>query len=161
MLLRNWLMSKAQSRGWTIVLLFCGVLGAQEQEKEDDLAGRSLDELLNIKINTAAKYEQTSREAPAAVTIITAEDIKTYGYETLEDVFKSVRGFYTSNDRNYSYVGVRGFSRPTDFNNRILLLLNGHTANEDYHGLALIGTEAEQPLDLRGGISRAFARQLR
>jgi iron complex outermembrane receptor protein len=121
-------------------LTLAGRLGAQEPDST--LAALSLDELLNIKINTAAKYEQTISEAPASVTIITADEIKAYGFATLEDVFKSVRGFYTSFDRNYSYLGARGFSRPTDYNNRILLLINGHTTNENYYGSAYLGTEA-------------------
>jgi len=118
------------------------------QEPDSTLTGLSLDELLNIKISAAAKYDQTISEAPASVTIITAEEIQAYGYETLEDVFKSVRGFYTSYDRNYSYLGARGFSRPTDYNNRILLLINGHTTNENYYGATYIGTDAGLNLDM-------------
>ncbi len=30
----------------------------------------------------------------------------------LADILKSVRGLYVGDDRNYSYVGMRGFSRP-------------------------------------------------
>jgi iron complex outermembrane receptor protein len=120
-------------------LILAGRLGAQEPDSA--LAALSLDELLNIKISAAAKYEQTISEAPASVTIVTADEIKACGFATLEDVFKSVRGFYISNDRNYSYLGARGFSRPTDYNNRILLLINGHTLNENFYGAALLGTE--------------------
>jgi iron complex outermembrane receptor protein len=108
----------------------------------------SLEELLSVKISTATKYEQTISEAPASVTIITSEDIERYGFQTLEEVFRSVRGFYVSNDRTYSYLGVRGFSRPTDYNNRILLLLNGHTINENIFGGAAIGTELGLDLDI-------------
>ena len=108
----------------------------------------SLDSLLNTRISTAAKYAQKTSEAAASITIITSDDIKRYGYQTLEDVFKSVRGFYVTNDRNYTYLGVRGFSRPTDYNDRILLLINGHTVNEDVYGSALIGTEFGLDLDI-------------
>ncbi len=100
-----------------------------------------LDSLLNIKISAATKYDQTVSEAPASVTIISSEDIARYGYRTLSDVLRSVHGFYTSNDRNYAYVGIRGFGRPTDYNDRLLLLVNGHTLNEDVYGSAAIGTD--------------------
>ena len=117
------------------------------QEDEQEIREVSLDSLLNTEISTAAKYEQTVSEAPASVTIITAEEIERHGYRTLEDILKSVRSFYLSNDRNYSYVGVRGFGRPTDYNSRILLLINGHSTNESVYGSALVGTERGLDLD--------------
>jgi len=101
----------------------------------------SLDSLLAIEISAATKYAQKPSETPASITIITAEEIKRFGYQTLEDVFKSIRGFYVTNDRNYTYLGVRGFGRPSDYNDRILLLINGHTTNENVYGGALLGTE--------------------
>lgn len=102
---------------------------------------------MNETVNTAAKYEQTVSEAAASVTIITAEDIERYGYRTLDEILAKIRGFYTRNDRSYSYLGVRGFSRPTDFNNRILILLNGHILNENVYGTANIGTDLGLNLD--------------
>lgn len=129
-----------------------GVFSSSAQEKNSPdsaaAAGMSLDSLLNVKINAAAKYEQTAGEAPASVTIITSDDIDHYGYRTLSDVLNSVRGFYTSYDRNYAYVGVRGFGRPTDYDDRNLLLLDGHTINENVFGSASIGTELG--IDLKG-----------
>jgi len=107
----------------------------------------SLDSLMSLEISSAAKYSQTARDAAATVTVISAEEIRRYGYRTLEEALASVRGFYTSNDRTYAYLGVRGFSRPTDYNDRILLLLNGHSLNENVYGSALIGTELGWSLD--------------
>lgn len=107
-------------------------------QTQTDITNISLDSLLNIKINTASKYLQTSAEAPASVTIITSKDIESFGFETLDEVLLSVRGYYISNDRNYTYLGIRGFSRPSDYNNRILIQLNGHTLNENVYGSAFI-----------------------
>ncbi|MDA1190387.1 MAG: TonB-dependent receptor [Candidatus Poribacteria bacterium] len=99
----------------------------------------SLEALLKTPINAASKYDQTSKDAPASVTIITSDEIERFGYETLGEILASTRGFYYSDDRNYGYVGVRGFSRPTDYNNRILLLLNGQSMNEGVYGSAFVG----------------------
>jgi outer membrane receptor for ferrienterochelin and colicins len=108
----------------------------------------TLEDLLNVQISTAAKYDQTSSQAPASVTIITAEDIERYGYRTLDEILTSIRGFYSRNDRNYVYLGVRGFSRPGDYDNRILMLIDGHTLNEDIYGAPFVGTDLGLNLDV-------------
>ena len=98
---------------------------------------------MSVEVGTvfgAAKREQRVTEAPSSVTIVTAEDIRTFGWRTLAEALNSVRGFYITNDRNYAYVGVRGFGRPSDYNNRVLLLVNGHRYNDNVYDQALIGT---------------------
>ena len=115
---------------------------ALAQEAQGDPLGLSLDSLLNIQISSASKYDQTAREAPASVSVITSEDIERYGYRTLAEALVNVRGFYGSYDRNYFYLGVRGFSRPTDYNNRILLLIDGHPTNENFYDSAFLGSTA-------------------
>jgi outer membrane receptor for ferrienterochelin and colicins len=103
-----------------------------------ELAELGLEELMRIEITAAAKHPQREREAPSAVTVITREEIRDHGWRTLAEVLRSVPGFYTSSDRNYGYVGVRGFLRPGDFNSRILLLVNGHTYNDDIYQQAYV-----------------------
>lgn len=99
-------------------------------------------------VYAASKYEQKVSEAPSSVSIITAEEIRRYGHKTLVDILRSVRGFYSSYDRNYSYLGVRGFGRPTDYNNRVLVLIDGHRINEGIFDGAYIGTEFMLSVDL-------------
>lgn len=135
---------------WGILLgmtLLLKPLDTKAQEMEAEVDSLSLESLLDIEISAASKYDQTTREAPASVSVITSEDIRRYGYRTLAEVLNSLRGFYTSYDRNYAYVGVRGFGRPTDYNNRVLLLINGHTMNEGLYGGMTIDTIMPLNLD--------------
>lgn len=107
----------------------------------------SLEALLDTRVSAASLYAQTAADAPASVTIVTAEDISRFGWQTLEEVLSWVRGFHTTNDRNYSYVGVRGFSLPTDYNNRVLLLLDGNPVNDAFYGMMPAGFDLG--IDLR------------
>ena len=89
----------------------------------------------------ASERLQPVTEAPASVSFITAQEIARYGYRTLADILRGVRGIYVTNDRNYSYIGARGFGNPGDYNSRILLLINGHRVNDNIYGQAEIGAE--------------------
>ena len=107
----------------------------------------SMQDLMSVEVvSTASKFPQAIREAPASITVVTAEEIRRFGYRTLGDVLRSVRGFYTTYDRNYAYVGMRGFARPGDYNTRVLLLVDGHRLNDDIFDQAPIGTDF--PIDL-------------
>ena len=125
-------------------LVFYGASFAQDLSAVDTI---SLESLLETEISTAAKYAQTPFEAPASVTIITADEIKSQGFKTLTDLLATVRSFYLTNERNYGHVGVRGFSRLLDFNLHTLILINGHTVNENIFGSAPAGTELMIDLD--------------
>src|SRR6185436_12590008 len=95
----------------------------------------------------ASKYEQKVTRAPAAVTIVTGEEMSQFGHRTLADVLRSIRGLYVTTDRNYANFGIRGFSRPGDFNTRVLLVVDGHRMNDNLYGSALIGREAMTEVD--------------
>jgi outer membrane receptor for ferrienterochelin and colicin len=119
---------------------------ARAQQPPPDLSTWSLEELLDQTVTAASKFPQDVREAPASITVITAEDIRRAGHRTLGDTLRSIRGLYTTYDRNYSYVGMRGFARPGDYNTRILLLLDGQRLNDGTYDMAPIGTDF--PLDI-------------
>lgn len=95
-----------------------------------------------------SKFEQKITEAPSFVTLITADEIKKYGHRTLAQVLQSVTGFFVTYDRNYNYLGVRGFNRPGDFNSRVLLLVDGHRLNDNLYDQAGLGTESVVDVDL-------------
>ena len=121
------------------------------QEPAPDLSELSLSELAKLNIDSvygASRYEQKIAEAPASVTIITSDEIQKHGYRTFADILRTVRGFYITYDRNYSFLGVRGFARPGDYNTRILLLIDGHRLNDNVFDGALLGTEFPLDVDL-------------
>ncbi len=137
----------------TLLLLFLAAVPLRAQDPAE-LEKMSLDSLLKVKVkatslddqtrgklSAASLYDQTSAEAPSSVTILSATELRRLGYRSLNEVLAGVRGFTVASDRNYDYVGVRGFGRPTDYNSRVLLTLNGHPVNEDVYGTAPIGTD--------------------
>ena len=128
-------------KGW-IALTFgfnCLIAPLAAQDTTSIGPDLSLDSLLNTPVSTAAKYDQTVRQVAGSITIVTAEDIRRFGYRTLEEILQSAAGFYFTYNREYGYIGVRGFGRSNDHNNRILLLLDGHTSNEGFTGSSQFG----------------------
>jgi outer membrane receptor for ferrienterochelin and colicin len=116
-----------------------------------DFLDLPIEKLRTIEVETvtgASSYLQKVTEAPSSVSVITADDIRKFGYRTLADILRSVRSFYVTNDRDYSYAGIRGFNRPGDYNTRLLLLVDGHRINDNLYGQAPIGTEFMLDVDL-------------
>lgn len=113
-----------------------------------DLTALSIEDLMGIEVHSASRFAQPITEAPAAVTIITAADIRDFGYRSLADILRTVRGMHLSYDRNYHYVGARGFGRTGDFNGRFLLLVDGQRLNETIYDSAAIGSDFPLDLDL-------------
>ncbi len=104
----------------------------------------TLEELMDLQVKQvfgAADRLQPVTEVPSSVSIVTADEIARYGYRSLADILRGVRGFYVTDDRNYSYVGARGFNRPGDYSTRLLLLVNGHRMNDNVYDQASVGAD--------------------
>lgn len=87
----------------------------------------------------ASRRRQSLEDVPESVTVISQEEIKRFGWRTITDVLANVRGLYVTNDRNYSFLGVRGFARPGDYNTRVLVLVNGHATNDAVYESSMVG----------------------
>ncbi len=119
---------------------------ASAQSNAGELSDLSLEQLLSIEVYSASRFVQDSLQAPSSVSVITREDIRTFGYRTVADALESVRGTYLTYDRNYHYLGIRGFSRPGDYNSRFLVLVDGYAVNDGIYNQGPIGLEF--PLDM-------------
>ena len=114
--------------------------------KSLDLQNASLEDLMEIKVYSASRYLQDRDDAAGTITVVTRREIERYGYRTLADALRSVPGLYVTYDRQYSYLGVRGFNNPGDYNTRMLLMIDGHRLNDAIFEQAMLGTEF--PVDI-------------
>ena len=99
-------------------------------------------------VTGATKRPEPLSDTPSSVTVITAAELRANGFRSLADALRWVRGLYVTYDRNYSYLGVRGLQRPGDYNNKMLLAIDGHKMNGPVYGDASFGPELGLDLEI-------------
>ncbi|OAJ69867.1 hypothetical protein A7976_11830 [Methylobacillus sp. MM3] len=146
---------KAKSRvceSFAICVLLVSFPAAQAAESPALTAEQLIDipfeQLVTLEVSSASRYPQKISEAPSAAVVVDSDEIRTYGYRTLADVLRSMPGLYISDDHSWSYIGVRGFSRPGDYNTRVLLLVDGYRVNDNIFNQAYIGNEFLVDIDM-------------
>lgn len=103
---------------------------------------------MNVSIVGASKYEQKQQQVAAAVSVITRQDIRTYGWRTLGEALASLPGVHTTNDYQYDYLGVRGLGLPGDLTTRVLITINGNRINDATYDQGPIGRDFPLDIDL-------------
>ena len=89
----------------------------------------SLEELMNIKVVTAAGFNQKLSEAPSTMHVITAKQIREKGYEQLEDVLRDIPGIDLIHLNGYvpTLIYFRGMYGAENL--RALLMIDGVAEN--------------------------------
>ena len=121
---------EARHRAVTCALLIAGLIGTTAASAAGELTGMSLEDLMAVNVVGASRYAQTQREVAAAVSVITRDEIKAFGWRTIDEALASLPGIFTTYDRQYSFLGVRGFGTPGDYTTRVLIAINGNRFNE-------------------------------
>lgn len=126
-----------------IALILSAITGTSlaSQRIKVDLDDLSLEQLLEVKVVSASKFEQRGRDAPSAAQVISGEEIRRHGWRTLTEALNALPGLYASNDKAYDFLGARGFQITGDYNTRFLLLIDGQRNNDNIYESALTGTE--------------------
>ncbi len=92
----------------------------------DDLTNLSVDELFSVQVSSVGRKAQELSKAPAAVFVLTAEDIRRSAATSIPEALQWVPGLTVSklDGRSWS-VSARGGSRL--FANQILVLIDGRS----------------------------------
>ena len=111
------------------LILLVAIPGPYGRNSNDEYTEFSLEELLQMEITIASGIEESLTSAPAAIVVITAEDIRQRGYTDLTEIVADLPGFdvTVSNGAAYSAVYQRGYRTP--FTQRTLLMINGQVDN--------------------------------
>ena len=82
-------------------------------------------------VSAASRETESIDDAPASVTVISAQELEAFGYPTILEALRGVRGYAVSFDSIYGNAAVRGLGQANDFSNRLLVLSDGAVLNEN------------------------------
>ena len=120
-------------------------------DEDQALLKLSLEQLtgLSSSVESASQVVQDIKELPQPVTVLSASDIRAFGYRTLAEILNSLPGLHTSTDHTYTYVGARGMMAMGGFNSRVLVTIDGMQINDNiYQQVGLAGDEFPLDVDL-------------
>lgn len=90
------------------------------------LANMSLEELMRTEVTTVAGTPRPRIATPAALTVITAEDIRRSGHRNIVEALRLVPGMYVGRINSSSWVaGARGLTGSSLTSSRYLVLVDG------------------------------------
>src|SRR5712691_2273837 len=105
------------------VLLASAAFSA-EPPRSRDLADLSIEELGNIQVTSVSKHTERLLDAPAAIFVITGEDIRRSGATRLPEALRLAPNLEVARASASSYaISARGFNNTID--NKLLVLIDG------------------------------------
>jgi iron complex outermembrane recepter protein len=108
------------------VLLVLTLLTARAQKAAPDLTTLQIEDLMNVDVTSASKKEQKISRVPAAIFVITQEDIRRSGAIDIPDVLRMVPGLEVAQiNANTWAISARGFNG--QYSNKLLVLIDGRT----------------------------------
>ncbi|MCG8382269.1 MAG: TonB-dependent receptor [Gammaproteobacteria bacterium] len=101
-------------------------LAAADMEKLKRLKSFSLEELAEVEVSIGGKLAQKASDIPAAVYVITQDDIRSSGATNIPEVLRMVPGLHVARiDANKWIVSSRGFS--SRITNKLLVMIDGRS----------------------------------
>jgi len=100
--------------------------GVAAEQAAFDILGTPIEQLMDITVTTASRREETLSQVPAAVHVLTAEDIRRSRATSVPEVLRLVPGVQVAKvDNNKWAVSIRGFH--SQIANKLLVLIDGRS----------------------------------
>lgn len=102
------------------------------RDLDTDIKGTSIEQLMQINVATVTRQDEELRSTPAAVYVLTREDLQRAHVANIPDVLRLVPGVEVARvDANKWTVSIRGCNSRTA--NKLLVMIDGQSipANDD------------------------------
>ncbi|HVV64744.1 MAG TPA: TonB-dependent receptor [Rhizomicrobium sp.] len=94
-----------------------------------DLGALSIEELANIPVVSVSKRPESLSGAPAAIFVITQDDIRRSGATSIAEILRLAPNLQVAQLSASTYaITARGFNQPTATANKLLVLIDGRVA---------------------------------
>ena len=100
--------------------------GSVLNESTGNLADLSIEQLMNESVTSVSKKEEKLNDAPAAIYVISNDDIRRLGITTIPDALRLVPGLDVAQINSHDWaVSARGFNN--EFANKLLVVVDGRS----------------------------------
>jgi outer membrane receptor protein involved in Fe transport len=98
------------------------------------------------EVTAVSRYAEQIDDAPSSLSVVDGQELRAFGYPTIAEALRGQRGMTLSNDGVYPSASIRGLGQADDYGNRVLILSDGQTLNENLVNSSFIGPEARVDL---------------
>lgn len=109
-------------------ILVFGLLGHQARAAVSaiDLADLSIEQLMNESVTSVSKRETDLNQSPAAISVITGDDIRRLGITSIPEALRLVPGLNVARiSANQWAISSRGFNQ--QYSNKVLVMMDGRS----------------------------------
>jgi iron complex outermembrane receptor protein len=133
-----------------------------ESDDSDALEDVDLVKLLNVEVSTATKTAESLEEAPAVIKVVTREEMRLWGYQSVAEVLEHTVGFYLTDDHVLPNASVRGMTGGLGAESGVIkVMIDGRsvayrTTSGNWLGVELVPLESVAQIEILRGPASAL-----
>lgn len=122
----KWMLTSLTAGFWLLAASTDAADTNQVVQSSDDLESMTLEQLVNVQVTSVSKKETDLFTSPAAISVITQDDIRRNGFTSIPDALRMIPGMDVAQISGDQWaVSARGFN--SEFAGDMLVLIDGRT----------------------------------